>query len=83
VGVPPEEVQRLVEELLPRRRCMRKGRRRVEKGRLQLQRACSGWSWPVVDLVLYRRRRGDWGRRAGGGSGAEGDREWGGGGLGE
>jgi hypothetical protein len=75
VGVPPEEVQRRVEELLPRRRCVKKGRRRVEKGRRQLQRAGGGWSRPAVDLVLYQRRRGDWGRRAGGGSGAEGDRE--------
>jgi hypothetical protein len=48
----------------------------VEKGRRQLQRADDGWSRPMVDLFLYRRRRGDWGRRADGGSGAEGDREW-------
>jgi hypothetical protein len=30
-----------------------------------------------VDLVLYWRWRGDWGRRVDSGSGAEGDKEWG------
>jgi hypothetical protein len=76
-GVPPEEVQRRVEELMPRWRCVKKGRCHVEKGRQQLQRVGSGWSRPAVDLVLYRCRREDLERRDGGGSGAEGDREWG------
>jgi hypothetical protein len=77
VGVPSEEVQRLVEELLPRRWCVKKGRHRLEKDQRQLQRVGGGWSRLTVDLVLYRRQRGDWGRRASGESGAKGDREWG------
>jgi hypothetical protein len=53
VGVPPEEVQHLVEELLPRQQCMKKGQRHV-KGWRQLQRAGMGTREEglAVDLVL-------------------------------